>query len=327
MRLPHMSHTTLLAREGLLKKINLGLLALQLNVDGLNHLRLFDVNTVSEDFFAVFLSRVYGLSLVNLNIVCQNYPAIDLGDTSKKHSIQITSDGSKPKVKETIEKFLEHGLQKKFTRLQIVIIGKRSGKYAGLARSKSPKLDTTSDIKGVPELLTDIKKLDTQDLQSLSDIIDREMPIMKAFAGQAKPTDEHALHEIRAHFDRPALQDPWDVERSFSGFGIALDDLISLLNTGVVKGAPVTKRRTDFDDAHFRDALENLYHKVRSLRVLYTAHVKSGEINEKTNMCRFRDQRTYHVFDEYKQVIVDELNALLHKANMQPIHGVSRRHW
>jgi hypothetical protein len=35
----------------------------------------------------------------------------------------------------------------------------------------------------------------------------------------------------------------------------------------------------------------------------------------------------YHVFDEYKQVVVEELNALLHEAKLPAIHGVSRRPW
>lgn len=320
-----MSHTTLLVRESLLKKIDLALLALQLNVDSLNDLRLFDVNTVSEDFFAAFLSSVYGLSLVNLNIISKNYPAIDLGDLSKKHSIQVTSDGSKPKVKETIDKFIEHELEKQFDSVQVFIIGKRSGKYAGLGRSKSPAFDTVSDIKGVSELVNDIKKLDTTKMQALCEIIDREMPIMKAFVGHAKPADADALKEISAHFDRPALQDSWRGERNFSGFALALDDLISLLNTGIVKGETVTKRRADFDNERFRKSLESIYHKVRSLRELYTTHLRTGEIDEATNNCCFRDHRTYHIFDEYKQVVVDELNALLHEANLAPIHGVARR--
>lgn len=316
-----MTSATLLAKQGLLHKINLALTALQLNVTSENAGRLFDINTVVEDFLASFLGKLYDLSLENLNYPT-HYPAVDLGDKNKKHAIQVTATGSKQKVKDTLETFVKHVPAGEFNRVQVVIIGKRRGKYAGLQRASQPAFNPDKDVIGIPQLAKHISNSDTLKLQQLCDIIDQEMPIMKAFAGLRKPSDIDTIHEYRTSFDRPALQDSWRGERQVVGFAQALDDLISLLNTGVVKGAPVTKRRVDIDNEHWRNAVEILYQKVRSLRELYTIHVNSGEIDESTNCCRFHDNRMFDVFDEYKQAVVSELNRLLEQAGLPPIHGV-----
>lgn len=320
-----MTVPTLLAREGLLKKVDLALTALQINVSSQNALRLFDINTVSEDFFAHFLGVVYDLALVNLNVISKSFPAIDLGDRARRHSIQITSDGTKTKVKETIDKFCAHGLGKDFDHVQVIIIGKRRGKYTGLGRSSSPAFDPKSDVKGVPELLVDINKLNTAKLVRLCDIIDLEMPVMKAFFGTAKPTDIEALKEYRAYFNRAALQDSLRGCGKYKDFATALGDLIGLLNTGVVKGQAVTKRRTDFDNPGWQQRLENLYDRVRTLREEYTLLVRSGEIDEKECTCKFRNHSMYETFEGWKRGIVDQLNAVLHEAKLPPIRGVSGR--
>lgn len=187
-----MSYVTLFAAEQYLKKIDLGLTALELNVGSQNELGLFDVNHVAEDFFARFLSIVYDLSLVNLNIVSKNYPAIDLGDRVKRFSIQITSDGSRSKVSETIKKFLDHGLDRDFDRVQVVVMGKASGRYAGLERASSPSFDPKTDVKSLAALRSEIKSLSTPKLHQLCGVIDDEMPIMDAFQKSKKPSDAEA---------------------------------------------------------------------------------------------------------------------------------------
>lgn len=167
-----------LAREDLIKRITLALCTLQAYVESVNRLRLFDINNVSEDFFAVFLGELFGLSLVNLNLGATTQPAIDLGDKDAKESVQVTSDGSKAKVRKTLETFRNHQLHKEYDRLRIVVIGRRVGKYEGLECMTQPLFNPDAHVLGVPELVQSLAAVDTSKLRRLVEIINHEMPAM-----------------------------------------------------------------------------------------------------------------------------------------------------
>ncbi len=140
-------------------------------------------------------------------------------------------------------------------------------------------------------------------------------------SGKIRPSDMDALKEYSAHFDRAALQDALRNCGSYKAFAAALGELISLLNTGAVRGQTVTKRRADFDNIEWRKSLEALYHEIRELRELYTSLVKSGEIDEDKCTCQFMHHKMHYVFDRKKQEIINQLNAILNDANLPPIRG------
>jgi hypothetical protein len=56
---------------------------------------------------------------------------------------------------------------------------------------------------------------------------------------------------------------------------------------------------------------------------LYTARVRSGEIREDRDFYCFKDPRTSDIFNDRKDIIITELNALLREAKVPPIRGVS----
>lgn len=145
---------------------------------------------------------------------------------------------------------------------------------------------------------------------------------IESAAGDRSPSDFDALKEYSAQFDRAALQDALRSCGSYKKFAEALGDLISLLNTGTVQGQTLTKRRADFDSPGWRTSLERLYHEVRELRGLYTALVRSGEIDEAKCTCGFRNHSMYHDFEAKKQTVIDELNAILNEAKLPRIRGV-----
>jgi hypothetical protein len=145
-------------------------------------------------------------------------------------------------------------------------------------------------------------------------------------AGDSSPSDVDALKEYSAQFDRAALQDALRDCGSYKKFAEALGDLISLLNTGNVQGRTLTKRRADFDNPAWCKSLETLYHEVRGLRGLYTALVRSGEIDEEKCTCGFRNHSMYDDFEAKKKEIIDQLNALLMAANLPRIRGVFGPH-
>ncbi|NTU45841.1 MAG: SMEK domain-containing protein [Chlorobiaceae bacterium] len=90
----------------------------------------FSINIHAENILIDVLNKVYDCDLKNVNYEeGKTYPSIDLRDTTKRISIQVTSTANLEKVKHTLTKFIENNLQKDFDKLYIFIITKKQSKY------------------------------------------------------------------------------------------------------------------------------------------------------------------------------------------------------
>jgi hypothetical protein len=88
----------------------------------INSMGLYDINKGAEDFFCHLLNIGLGLRLENLNTIKPNYPAIDLGDTSNRICIQVTSENTSSKLLETLRKFEELNFSKDYGNLIFLVI-------------------------------------------------------------------------------------------------------------------------------------------------------------------------------------------------------------
>lgn len=82
----------------------LSLLVTRLELRG--GLNILDLHVHSENFYAGLLNLVFDWSLVNLNTVEQNAPAIDLIDRNILLFIQVSATGTKQKINSTLKKDL-----------------------------------------------------------------------------------------------------------------------------------------------------------------------------------------------------------------------------
>ena len=71
-------------------------------------LNLLDINVMSEQVYSSVLNIVYGWNLSNANLVEHNIMAIDLFDDGQKIIAQVSSDNSKTKVQQSLEKIELH---------------------------------------------------------------------------------------------------------------------------------------------------------------------------------------------------------------------------
>ncbi|WP_262016655.1 SMEK domain-containing protein [Serratia liquefaciens] len=83
---------------------------------------MLDDNRVMETILPDLLNGLYGYALRDLNLIKHNYPAIDLGDTFRGIAVQITSDGSKSKMVDTITMLEKHGLNTTYHTIIFLII-------------------------------------------------------------------------------------------------------------------------------------------------------------------------------------------------------------
>ena len=158
-----------------LKKINLTLNLLTLQIASDNKLSLTDDNHWAEDFFVGFFNIMYDSNLINLNIKERNYPGIDLGDEKKRICIQVTSTSDSSKIKETLQKSDKYKHQNKFDKLKVFIIGHTQPKYRAEFETKFDNFDPDSDIFNTQDLIEKIRTLETAKLEKLSDFIKREV--------------------------------------------------------------------------------------------------------------------------------------------------------
>ncbi|SEO13039.1 SMEK domain-containing protein [Acinetobacter sp. yr461] len=112
-------------REKYISYINEKLSVLIVQIENYGILNISIINIVSEDFFCELFNILFDLNLQNVNFNCSNYVSIDLKDEQKKIAIQITSNNSKAKYIETVNKFISNRLSEKFEKLYIYNITKK----------------------------------------------------------------------------------------------------------------------------------------------------------------------------------------------------------
>ena len=72
---------------------------------------LFNINKLSENFCRDIFNIIFeqeNVELENVNLFRSNFPAIDLADKNGKYAIQVTSNSTYKKVKDTLNKFIEN---------------------------------------------------------------------------------------------------------------------------------------------------------------------------------------------------------------------------
>lgn len=165
-------------RADLIRRITYYLTHLRMQVEALNSLNLQDDNVHAENFFRDFLNLALGYELRNINIVEPNAAAVDLGDENQRIAIQVTSTSDIEKIKHTHSRFVKAGLQSKYDRLVVIIIGeKKDYRVLSLGTAQTIALSTSDDVWGVAELLRKINDLTTPKLEPCLDFLREELRI------------------------------------------------------------------------------------------------------------------------------------------------------
>ncbi|OOE32306.1 hypothetical protein BZG04_15435 [Salinivibrio kushneri] len=282
-------------------------------------IHFFDLNIVAEDFYANLLNIIYGWDLVNLNHTNLNAVAVDLGDLNRRIAVQVTSDRTKAKIQKTIDKFEEHNLSNNFDKLKVVIIGERTRTNPVFNLPKSIVFDGRFDVLDDAYILSAISALPLSKIDEVLRLIKRDVIPKQDVDISLKHSDLEVLELYRDYFDRPALKDKWTAEGSYIDFQAALNDLITLMNTGSLQGKSITKRRFEIDDATIKNGLASVAEQLRLLRELFNCHVRSGDIDLTNNYANFQVQSKADAFDSFKGSVISELNLLLVRNSLSPI--------
>lgn len=162
-------------KEIYLKNIAENLALLSREVAILNVVNLYDINIIAEDFFPGLLNLIYGYELQNANHFEKNAPAIDLVDQKNRIAVQVTSDNSSAKIRHTIEEFNKNQAYNLYDRLVVLILMQKKNYSTNFDTQGRFSFDKASDIWDVEKLIKDIRKLETEQVKSISEYLSEEL--------------------------------------------------------------------------------------------------------------------------------------------------------
>ena len=139
-------------------------------------LNILDFNIHAEQFYADLMNKLLGYSLINLNAITQNVPAIDLIDRVNKIIIQLSSTCSKQKIENSLNKIdfpKYEGYNFKFIALVDVVDQKlRSKNFSAI---KGIEFNPNADILDIRSLLTIIINQSIDKQKEIYDFIKAEL--------------------------------------------------------------------------------------------------------------------------------------------------------
>ncbi len=137
----------------------------------------YDINLICENLFCGIFTELFILSeLRNLNEEeKKNFPGIDLADDHNRVAIQVTSDKSLDKVKDTIKKVKTYKLYEKYDRIIIYCLTTKQGSYSQSSIDKECgndlKFNASNDILDYRDLATKAANAEPQKLKKIVDIL------------------------------------------------------------------------------------------------------------------------------------------------------------
>lgn len=122
---------------------------------------LTDDSVELEDFSLGLLNILYGCKFINLNrIHGNNFPAVDLGDEKSRRAFQISSDDSRAKISDSLEKFDNHSLWKQYDKPEFLILSLKKRKPNNFIKSTNFSFNPKLDILYIDDIYKEISKRD-----------------------------------------------------------------------------------------------------------------------------------------------------------------------
>lgn len=167
----------ILKSEERIKEINTKLAWLAQYVKFNNQQGMTDINKAVENFFCGLLNIIFDASLVNMNYILRDYPAVDLGDEDNRLAVQVTSTSSRDKIIHTLDKFFEHHLDDHYNRLVVLIVGKKEDYRKKFPTKRNFPFDKDRDIWDVDRLGKEIDELEDDAQEKINQYLDKQMKL------------------------------------------------------------------------------------------------------------------------------------------------------
>lgn len=169
--------TYMLKSKEFIEEINKYLSILKNNIEIQNANGFFDINKYCENFFCELLNIIYDLQLEDLNRIKVNYPAVDLGDISEGVCFQITSENSRKKIQETVEKFIEHDLHEEYDNLYVLILGNKKNYKTEIDTAEKIIFKIKKNVIDLADLSKEISAFKKSKLEKIKNYLQENIDI------------------------------------------------------------------------------------------------------------------------------------------------------
>ena len=291
----------MLKREEHIKSISDKLAILQKTIEFRGILSLHDINIFAESFVADLLNIKNEWSLKNLNTNYGIFPAVDLGDSTNRVAVQVTSTKTNEKINHTLELAEKNGLVSSFDSIIVFIISKKQNKYSSIKVPNGMKFNWKTDIWDWDDIVKSLHHLPTIRLSQLSDFIDMEI---SNYSDKSKFSDEATIKTFRQFLNSGMLKDDFNVESDVSKFKETLEKHIEMINVGKRENKVVSKSYYELENPNWRKVFEIAHERFLSLRSLYISCVKKGEIDLNSGNNYFNgSKRVAKIFNDLVYVL------------------------
>lgn len=173
----------MLSRQEYINEITSKLAWIKGIVEFNSSMNLLDCNIHMEYFLIGLLDKIYGYKLVNLNAEEKNFTSIDLGDREKRIAIQVTSDNTSTKIKETLKRFFENKYDDDFNTLIIVIVGSKKNYTAKFEAKNGFDFSQAHHIWDFKKLFDDISNKKTEEIKEIACYLRHELAPSNGYVG------------------------------------------------------------------------------------------------------------------------------------------------
>ena len=171
----------MLTRAFLAEQVSDYLARLKSKINIMSRQGLYDVNNYAQDIICRLYNAAYDYRLVNLNKEKTTVEGIDLGDKQNRVAVQVTSENTSGKIKETIRIFNEKELYKEYDRLIIALLVDKK-KYTATFDTKGFfTFSVQNDIIDLSDLALYVKNCSLEKQQKIVDILLEEFEYKSTF--------------------------------------------------------------------------------------------------------------------------------------------------
>lgn len=161
----------------LLNEFRVAMSQLVTQIEAASAMQMYDIHKVSENLVLGVLREIYGWrQLRNMNSTERaNFPGIDLADDVAGVAIQVTGTPNLEKIKSTFDTFLRHGLDRKYQRVVVFVLGRKQASYSQDAIDRVGggkfKLDASRDILDQSDLCSVAAEIEPRRLAAALEVV------------------------------------------------------------------------------------------------------------------------------------------------------------
>lgn len=261
-------------------------------------INLLDLNIYSETFFAELMNLLFGLTLVNMNILKQNVEGIDLVDVNHKVVVQVSSTCTKQKIEGSLNK----DIFRRYSGYRFIFVS--IAKDATKLRDKSfinphnAAFSPTDDIVDINTLLNVILSMEIDKQREVFEFVKKELgddvDLLKVDTNLATIINILANENLANCIESPEINS-FEIDKK-----ITFNDLSDVKDT--IDDYKIFYQKLDEKYAEFdREGSNKSFSVFQIIKKQYTMHQ-----HEKANS----KELFYSIIDNITKIIIESKNYI-----------------